>query len=71
MFFFGAHIRCTRLYPLNPGVTKTTRSTSTNKIKVAQRKRVWILKIYINWSRAPEGQATSPQVKFARVKVEL
>jgi hypothetical protein len=21
LFFFGAHIRCTRLYPLNPGVT--------------------------------------------------
>jgi hypothetical protein len=21
MFFFGAHMRCTRLYPLNPGVT--------------------------------------------------
>jgi hypothetical protein len=22
MFFFGAHMRRTRLYPLNPGVTK-------------------------------------------------
>jgi hypothetical protein len=22
LFFFGAHMRCTRLYPLTPGVTK-------------------------------------------------
>jgi hypothetical protein len=22
LFFLGAHMRCTRLYPLNPGVTE-------------------------------------------------
>jgi hypothetical protein len=37
LFFLGAHMRCTRLYPLNPGVTtieekdKTEKNTSNGK----------------------------------------
>jgi hypothetical protein len=58
---------------------KTMRSTSTNKIKVAQRKRVWVLthrsqgslRIASVSHEHLKDKATSPQVKVARVKVEL
>jgi hypothetical protein len=57
---------------------KTMRSTSTNKIKVAQRKRVWVLTHRSKGSSriASIGleylnvKATSQQVKVAKVKVE-
>jgi hypothetical protein len=58
---------------------KTTRSTSTNKIRVAQRKRMWVLthrsrrssRIASNGLKHLKVKATGPQVKVARVKVEL
>jgi hypothetical protein len=57
---------------------KTMRSTSTNKIKVAQRKHVWVLtRRSKRYSRIAsiglkhlKVEATNPQVKVARVKVE-
>jgi hypothetical protein len=57
---------------------KTTRSMSTNKIRVAQWKCVWVLTHRSNESSRIisiglehlKVQATSPQVKVARVKVE-
>jgi hypothetical protein len=58
---------------------KTMRSTSTNKIKVVQRKRVWVLthrskrssRIASIGLKHSKVKATSAPVKVARVKVEL
>jgi hypothetical protein len=58
---------------------KTMRSTSTNKIRVAQRKRVWVLthrskrssRIASIGLEHLKAKATSVKVKVARVKVEL
>jgi hypothetical protein len=57
---------------------KTMRSTSANKIKVAQRKHVWVLTHRSKRSlriasidlKHLKVKATRPQVKVARVKVE-
>ena len=55
------------------------RSTSTNKITMAQQKRVWVLthrskgysrSVSLGLERL-KVKATSPQVKVARVEVEL
>jgi hypothetical protein len=55
---------------------KTMRSTSTNKIKVALRKRVWVLthrskrssRIASGGREHVKIKATNPQVKFAKSK---
>jgi hypothetical protein len=57
---------------------KIMRSTSTKKIRVAQRKRVWVLthrsrrasRIVSIGLKHLKVKATSPQVKVARVKVD-
>jgi hypothetical protein len=43
---------------------KTTRSTSTNKIKVAQRKRVWVL------THRSKGSSISVPLGLERLKVK-
>jgi hypothetical protein len=58
---------------------KTMRSTSTNKIRVAQQKRVWVLthrskgssRIASVGCEHLKAKAISPLAKVARVKVEL
>jgi hypothetical protein len=58
---------------------ETIRSTSTNKIRVAQRKPVWVLthrskkssRIASIGLKYLKVKATSSQVEVARVKVEL
>jgi hypothetical protein len=58
---------------------KTMRSTSTNKIRVAQRKRVWVL-IYRSKRSSRiasiglehlKVKATNPEVKLTEFKAEL
>jgi hypothetical protein len=57
---------------------KTMRSTSTNKTRVAQRKRVWVLthrsrrssRIALIGLKHLKVKATRPLVKVARVKLE-